>query len=560
MIRTALLLLLPFAVVSQDFEVDSCAVEITIDKNGSFLVREVYNLRFFSAKHGIYRDIVTRYDVKDSSGQVNQQDIQISQVRVPGHPYQVTGGFFQRFNQVKQVKIGDPDKTVTGSQHYEINYRVTNAWAYNESATLFYWNIKPADWHARFHTIRFRIQLPENLPLTPSDYVVYYGNQGDTLPSDQVALRYANGILSGQTVAGATSDSGQALTVLIRLPRNYIAPAGALTTLWQEWGWTACLGMVLLGYFWLWWRHGKDNRVVAVVTYYPPEGIDPALAGYLENDKGTMEVNDLMALIPYWGTQGIIKVEEVPRRNILSKSDTIIHRLGELPSTAAAYERTLFQGLFKGNSSAVRISTLKEKFHTTLATAIGQVKEAAAPFYLPVSSRLKVILYVVLVVFLLLGTAVALIYWGFWAAGATLVTAILLLCINYSMLKRNPQGDELLSALKGFRMFIRVAEEKRIKMLLDEDPSYFEKTMSYAMAFGLLERWGKKFEQLGAPPPGWYTSSTGIPFSSQHFTRSFGTTMSQVQRTLVSTPSSSSGSSGGGSSGGGFGGGGGGSW
>ena len=126
------------------------------------------------------------------------------------------------------------------------------------------------------------------------------------------------------------------------------------------------------------------------------------------------------------------------------------------------------------------------------------------------------------------------------------------------MVKKNAKGNAAFSELKGFRNFIKIAEENKLKMLLHDSPSYFETTMGYALAFGLFDQWAKKFEALNLQPPSWYTSSTGA-FTMHNFSRSFSDSIATAKSTMVSSPSSSS-SGGGGSSGGGFGGGGGGSW
>lgn len=128
------------------------------------------------------------------------------------------------------------------------------------------------------------------------------------------------------------------------------------------------------------------------------------------------------------------------------------------------------------------------------------------------------------------------------------------------MKKKNKKGSAILSELKGFRQFIKLAETNRIKTLIETDPDYFEKTMSYALAFGLLRQWSSKFSALDIPPPQWYSSPNTLGvMSMSNFTNSFSSTMASTQSAMISTPSSS-GSGGGGSSGGGFGGGGGGSW
>jgi len=150
--------------------------------------------------------------------------------------------------------------------------------------------------------------------------------------------------------------------------------------------------------------------------------------------------------------------------------------------------------------------------------------------------------------------------WGLIAAVAVVPVVVILLVLSPYLVKKNPSGDEMLSDLKGFRQFIRVAEENKLKMLLEEDPSYFETTMAYAVAFGMFKRWASKFESLNIEPPRWYsTTSTAGLMSMNSFSNSFSSSLKSAQTTMISSPSSS-GSGGGGSSGGGFGGGGGGSW
>ena len=131
--------------------------------------------------------------------------------------------------------------------------------------------------------------------------------------------------------------------------------------------------------------------------------------------------------------------------------------------------------------------------------------------------------------------------------------------MSFYLQKKNKKGNVILSELKGFKQFIKVAEINRIKMLNDQDPKYFEKTMSYALAFGLLDEWAGKFDALNIPPPNWYTNNGVISMNMHSFTQSFAGNIASASSNMVSSPSSTGGG-GGGSAGGGFGGGGGGSW
>src|SRR5690606_35590240 len=97
----------------------------------------------------------------------------------------------------------------------------------------------------------------------------------------------------------------------------------------------------------------------------------------------------------------------------------------------------------------------------------------------------------------------------------------------------------------------------RIKSLIESEPDYFEKTMRYALTFGLLKQWAKKFEALDIQPPEWYSSPhiTG-PITMNSFANSLSNNLNNVRSNMVSSPSSrcceSCGGTGGGSSAGGF--------
>src|SRR5699024_3345080 len=148
---------------------------------------------------------------------------------------------------------------------------------------------------------------------------------------------------------------------------------------------------------------------------------------------------------------------------------------------------------------------------------------------------------------------------GVFALFINTFIAIVTIIILGGMKKRTPEANHILSELKGFKNFIKIAETHRIKMLIQEDPDYFEKTMSYALTFGLLKQWAGKFDALNIQPPEWYVTESGIgAVGMSSFADSFSSQMSSAQSTLVSSPSGSS--SGGGSAGGGAGGGGGGRW
>ena len=546
---------------AQDFTVRNYSVEIFIHQEGYFDVVENYDLNFQTYKHGIYRTIQTNYDLLDTEGNAQKRRIKIRNIKVPDYKFDSPFDFVQKLSDKIDIKIGDEDITLIGPQHYQINYRVYNAFLFTDSHIRFYWNIKPDGWHADFHRITFKIHVPDEIGISEENSFVYSGNSGTSTTSGDFKVQYDKGILEGSSIENFVSHPGESVTVLINLPANSIKEIKPLWPFWNEYGWLFFVGILIAAFYMVWRKFGKDERVVRATSYYPPELIDPAMAGFLIDDKA--DNSDLISLLPYWGSKGYLRIEELPKKGLFGKKDTKLIRIKPLPNEVADYELKIFNGLF-GNehgkdAAEVLVSSLKDTFYTTMSGAGSVLKKKAQLYYEAESKKIQGITWVVLIVLAILLSLVGLFYWGPLAAVVLIFTCVLLIILNIYMVKKNSRGNRMLSELKGFRQFIKVAEENKLKMLIKDDPGYFENTMGYALAFGMFDKWAKKFEALHVPPPQWYTSPSDNALSMHNFSKSFSSSMARAKSNMVSSPSSS-GSSGGGSSGGGFGGGGGGSW
>lgn len=514
---------------------------------------ENYDVDFFEPKHGLLRDILTDYQFRDETGNIEKRTIYITNVSVPGQPVEFSSRFDERMDGKLQIRIGDKNKTITGPQHYEIRYRVKNALLFSDSLVQLYWNVKAAGWDAPFNKVAFHVYAPDGVHLSPENCFVYAGATGNDQVSDEFICDYQNHAFSGMSKKDVQIGGGDNVTVLVKLPRRLVAEVNYAPSLFRQYSWTAILAALLLLFWWIWQKWGKDDEVVAATSYYPPPGVDPAMAGYLINDKE--DATDLVALLPKWGADGLIRIEEIPKKGWFGKGDTRISKRNDLPGEAAAYEQTIFSGLFPGRNE-VLLSSLKDSFYKTMAVAKRELREKAQVYYEATSNRVMLLAYVFFFLLAIVLSIFLFIWYGTLAAVASAVICLFLTVMSFYLRKKNKRGNAVFAELKGFRQFIKLAEVDRIKVLIQDDPHYFEKTMSFALAFGLLARWASKFAALDVPPPSWYHGPSGM--NIQHFGQSFSSSMSAAQYNMVSSPSGSS--SGGGSSGGGFGGGGGGSW
>lgn len=159
---------------------------------------------------------------------------------------------------------------------------------------------------------------------------------------------------------------------------------------------------------------------------------------------------------------------------------------------------------------------------------------------------------------------------------STIISSFAALCYYRKFYRHTPKGLELSKYLDGLRLYLKMAEQDRLKLLqsvkgADTSPKgivrLYEKLLPYAVIFRLETSWlqtlSQYYTEKDVTPPLWYVG--GAAFSAQDFSRSlhsFSTSVnSEIIHSSTSTSSSSaSGAGGGGFSGGGGGGGGGGGW
>lgn len=565
-----LFLLARVSASAQDFVVNDFTADIYLNKEGYFDVVEQYDIEFTEAKHGIFREIITKFDFKDEAGNVSKREIYLSEVNVPGKTFETSGIFGKQFGDKLTIKIGDKDKLVSGNQHYEIRYRVKNALIFTDSLVQLYWNVKPSEWQTVFSGVNFTIHTPEGALLSPENCFVYAGSTGISTPSTEFDYDYLGNAFSGQSKDSFLSVPGQSVTVLVKLPKNLIREVDFTPPFWKRYSWLGILGLVVVsigGYIKI---RLRANKVTPVTSYYPPNGLDPAMAGVLIDN--TTHFRDLTCLLPYWASKGIIRMEEIAKGDRSLSGDLKLIKINDLPPDSAGYEVNFFNKIFAGKEE-VLTSTLRGIYGQSIQLLNQQSKQ----YYARKNTKWKILVAVLSCIWAFF----CIIFLPFVARSYVdiessqfiafitinfifffLIFPFLFAFISNKLRTKNQEGKAFMAELLGFKQFIKMAEADRINTLLKEDPNYFEKTMPYAVAFNLLKEWTAKFESLLSQAPDWYSSSSGTRFTMNTFAHSFSSSMTAARASMVTSPSSGSSSShsGGGSSGGGAGGGGGGSW
>jgi uncharacterized protein (TIGR04222 family) len=572
-------------------------VDVTIEPTGVVRVHETIDYDFgVIPKHGIFRDVPVRFDyaLKDNHDRV--YPLQVDSVRASeGTPaqYTIESGDSDGIG-LKRIKIGDPDRTISGRHTYDVTYTlrgVLNGFEDHDELNL---NAIGPGWPVRIERATVDVRAPGDI----TRVTCFSGPARSDLPCETAES-------SGTTATFTQSDMppGAAFTVVVAIPKGAVPPpapileerfnlgeAFSLTPVTVGFG-GALLALVVLVFLFLQYRFGRDRRYrgsavdaafgsesgaderVPVlhheetpVEFVPPDDLRPGQLGTLVDFSANPL--DVTATIVDLAVRGYLVIEEIPGEGgFLHKPDWKLTKKKEPDAKLKAYEQRLLTALFE-DGNEVKLSDLQYTFAARM-NEVQQVltDDASAQGWfarLPSVARMQWGFLGLIV--LLIGAGVMTLLILFTKAallGIPLIVAgILLMFGAYWIPQRTAKGTAVLRRTEGFRRFINESEKERARFA--EKKNLFSEYLPYAIVFGATGKWAAAFAGLDDQPPdtsSWYVAST--PFTFLAFSSAIDGFTVSTSGTLTSTPPSTSGSSGfsgGGFSGGGAGGGGGGSW
>ena len=127
----------PAVAFAQGFVVNNFIADFYLNEEGYFDVIENYEVEFLQPKHGLYREILTDYTIKNTDGKNEKRHLVIQHIEVPNHHFEISSKWEQRTDGKIEIKIGEKDKLVSGIQHYEIRYRVYNGFLFDGDLVQF---------------------------------------------------------------------------------------------------------------------------------------------------------------------------------------------------------------------------------------------------------------------------------------------------------------------------------------------------------------------------------------------------------------------------------------
>jgi uncharacterized membrane protein len=556
--------------------------EIKLNEDGSLDIKEEITVNFDGGYyHGIYRDIPL--ELKGTIGNY-PLGFEVSNVLMDGKSVQVKKSK-ERYGDGTdlRVRIGDPDRTITGIHVYTIEYSAILGARYFDDWDELYWNVTGNRWEDIIDSLHCTVIFPSPVELSDEDIKIFVGLYGSDRTSDNYTLEsnslaFSTGIL--YPGYGATAD--------IRFPKGYLTKPPLSTTLSLKLksylGPVFAILLPLLTFILLfkrWKREGKDLPVGTItVKYLPPKDLTAAEVGTILDQR--VDTVDITSILFDLARMGYLSIEEVQTTKFLflKNKDYKIKILKDMDLDKEKHLREFLRGLKAKGGKEFLISDLKGEFYKYVKDVTEElyksVKEKKYFYGNPDKIRKKYI-----------GFGAAALFLGLWATpfafgllsaiasgigggiaasitGGIALSGLVTLCFAPAMPKRTYRGREVLTDILGFKEFLMRVEKERLKRMLEQNPTIFFDFLSYAISLGVVDEWAERFSGLQIETPGWYNTYGGIhgPIMANNITSSIGNTIGAFSAASSPPRGSSSGFGGGGGgfSGGGGGGGGGGGW
>ncbi|MFA6981788.1 MAG: DUF2207 domain-containing protein, partial [Patescibacteria group bacterium] len=487
-----------------------------INKDGTVDVLEIIKYNFPDERHGIFRQI-PKVKVNEEKKRFLLSFSNISIKNEKGESYQYSD---QSTKDELYLKIGDPNKTITGLHTYVISYKVAGALTYFEDHDELYWNATGNSWPVPIKEALVKVILPDNLVPDTYCYTGVVGvntqnctitNQGNSSLVKAQGLGVSEGLTFstsfGKGVVGVLEPKEDVPSIFERI-KTILIGAGITVGAFL---WFIFLPLkIFLG-----WRRDKrftkQNERIVAAWFDPPKNEDGSL--YTAAETGSLidksiDFRDITASIIQLAQKGFLKIHVDEKKNFSFerlKDFTIDTNLQES-------EKDILSGIFPSSENLVEAKSLKTS--TKFAKSITKFKESLSQEL----AKKKL--------FENDFTKVEMNNMGLGVAGlvtGNLILAIAAFVFGRKSAKRTLLGVEKYSESKSLENFLKSQDEQ-----LDyqaKNQMFFEKLLPYATAFGVEDIWAKRFEDLKLTQPDWYDGNIDNTILISSLSRNIGRTI-----------------------------------
>ena len=320
---------------NSEYILNSYNINIIVNENNTLNITEKIGAYFYAEKHGIFRKIPLRNEVKRLDGTISKNRAKISDIKV-SESYSL-----KTENGYKVIKIGDANHILTGQKNYEISYLYNLGKDSMSEYDELYFNLIGNEWDTSISNITFTIKMPKDFDSSKLGFSS--GTLGST-DSSKITYNVDGNIITGKY--NGILNRNEALTVRLELPEGYFVNAGIkISPFYYLMFIVPALGLLIS--FILWYKFGKDEQVVETIEFYPPQGFNSLEVGFLY--KGTAESKDVTSLLIYLANKGYIKITETEDKSLFSTGKGFkITKLKEYDGSNEN-EKMFLEGLFRNS-------------------------------------------------------------------------------------------------------------------------------------------------------------------------------------------------------------------
>lgn len=554
-----------------NFEID---YYLDRDEEGRSTLRVIENITAdfpkFDQNKGLVREIPRRYNGRSLS-------FSLLSVERASRPEPI----YSEYNQgdYRVIETGTDDYVV-GAQTYTFTYTLRDVTRYFEDTNRdeFYWNTNGTNWRMPTDRLEVRLHIDDDLrPLLTNHNFCYQGDFGATNPC--VVSKTETGFITHATNLRAYEN----LTLAIGFQPHTFTP---YPLSWFErfmsyyeiiFLISTIIGVIIFSWFNFLlkgWSYRTKEIGTIIPEYQPPKDLSVIIAADLIRMPNAVITAFLLDL----AVRGYLQIIETRTKSFWRPADYQLKILKPVDNLKAE-EKEILYDMFDSlptPEQRLDLSALRSDFSFS-----GRLQDNYKKFqefirhtyHLREKDTIKSILFYKIAGGMLFFSIVTL-------NPILLVFAITLFVEGYNLWPLSHTGLAWHRYLEGLRLYIKVAETERIKMLQSPDGidksvidindkntstkliQLYEKLLPYAVLFGEEKNWQKELEhyyQTVNQNPTWYSSNlSSSSLNPTDFSGMISSFSQAVAMTSANSGGGSGGSGGSGSSGGGGGGGGGG--
>ena len=470
-------------------------VTVTINKDATLTVKEKIDYEFDGMRHGIYHDISLAS--KEKIDNLYKPYVKMLSVTRNGMKEKYRS---QNFFDGVRYAIGDGFEEITGSNKYEIEYKIYNMVLRRRDAYQIYFNVIGKFWQMPIEKANVTIKMYDGEVIKEEEiakFDVYSGEFGDSSNDYEVVKNF------GKITINSTNqfDISNGITFWLNLKTDKIAPTDfdtlkmlIVTNPVLVIG-PALVILLIIYAFFSWAFFGKDPVKRAIVPEFnPPKDMSSMFVAYINGTRDPKEIINIgvLSLI----SKGFIKAvdKEGDGKNI----EYLISR-GKNREELFKEEKMLLETFFIEKNDTFQESEKLYIISNKILNYFSEIHEKVV-YQKNLGFLMPFILSVTLIVLMAVIGNGFLQDVGFdeniFFAFIVLTFGIVIVEILISSVKI---GSKIVFAvlavvgvaimIKGMKLYLKTAEDSQIKKFndVDEMANYFKRILPFAAALGILD-------------------------------------------------------------------------